>query len=119
MLREAQVFSLEQQFNSFLKNIIPEETISKILRSMYLGQNVILKQNSMPDIVYTHVSHSIIKRIFEKKRKIKTKRFVIINEEAQNSFDVTEEGKEKNKGHVLLQVVCEGRKYGISLINVT
>jgi len=120
LLREAQVFSLEQQFNFAVDRLISEAFVEEIANKLFNGQSIILQPGIIPEMIYTRITHDIIGKIFEIKMKGKIQQgLVFVNEEAQNSFEVTEEGMERNKAHVLIKVVMEGRKYNTSLINIS
>jgi len=120
ILREAQVFSLEQQFDRVLTEILPEEFVDDVAQSLFHGQNVVIQPGEVPSMIYNRLVNSIIRQFFEKKISSKARQaVVIVNEEAQNSFEVTQEGWERDRAHPLLKVVLEGRKYNVSLVNVT
>jgi hypothetical protein len=120
LLREAQVFSLEQQFNFAVDRLLTPGFLDGLASKLFGGRSVILQPGKMADLIYTRIVHDVVSNVFERKMRKRVRQgLVIVNEEAQNSFEVTEGGKERNKGHILLKVVMEGRKYDTSLINIS
>ena len=120
ILREAQVFSLEQQFDRVLDDILPKELVNETAQSLFQGQNVIIKPGKIPHLIYNRIINNVVAQIFDEKMQSGEKQpIAIVNEEAQNSFEVTEDGQERNRTHPLLKVILEGRKYNVSLINIT
>lgn len=120
LLREAQVFSLEQQFNFAVDRLLSESFVEDVANKLFKGQSIILQPGTVPEMIYTRITHDIIGKIFERKMKGKMQQgLVFVNEEAHNSFEVNEEGMERNKAHVLIKIVMEGRKYNTSLINIS
>jgi len=120
LLREAQVFSLEQQFNFTVDRLLSEAFVEETAKKLFGGKSIILQPGAIPEMIYTRITHDIIGRIFEKKMQDKVQQgLVFVNEEAQNSFEVTDDGTERNKAHILIKVVMEGRKYNTSLINIS
>jgi len=120
ILREAQVFSLEQQFNLTIDRLLSEDFVEDTANKLFNGQSIILQPGTIPEMIYTRITHDIIGKVFERKMSEKIQQgIVVVNEEAQNSFEITEEGMERNKAHVLIKIVMEGRKYNASLINIS
>ncbi len=124
ILRESQIFNIEQQFETLVKNGIHPKAVEEIYTRLQRQERIILRPGRFTDFIYTRICHGLISEVFQlaKKRKKETDErlgFVIINEEAQNSFNVDEYGEERERNHPLLRVVHEGRKYGIAIINIT
>ncbi|MFH0896530.1 MAG: hypothetical protein V1850_00570 [Candidatus Bathyarchaeota archaeon] len=120
ILREAHVFSLEQQFNFAVDRLLTEAFVKSIAEKLFIGQTVIVQPGAIPELIYTRIAHDIVERIFERKMTEKIGQgIVVVNEEAQNSFEVNEDGMERNKVHPLIKIVMEGRKYNTSLINIS
>ncbi len=120
ILREAQVFSLEQQFDRAVDSILSDKFMNDITEPLFRGQNVILQPGTVPEMIYSRIAQGIVRKVLERKMQKREERgIVVVNEEAQNSFEVTEDGLERNKAHPLLNVIFEGRKYNVSIINIT
>ncbi len=124
MLRDAQVYNVEQQFDRLIKESLRPKVVEQLFSRVYSGGRVILRPGKLPDFIYTRISHAIISEMFETGKRMKRDqqarlRIVIINEEAQNSYNVDEQGEERDRNHPLLKIVHEGRKYGVAIINVT
>lgn len=124
MLREAQLFNLEQQFDRLVEDALDVKMVEELFSQLHRTGRIILRPGKFPDFVYTRLSHEIINKIFEISKRMKREqearlRIVIVNEEAQNSFNVDENGEELDKSHPLLKVIHEGRKYGVAVVNIT
>lgn len=124
MLREAQVYNMEQQFERLIKDSLRPKVVEELFSRVYGGGRVILRPGKLPDFIYTRISHTIIEQMLEIGKRMKRTqearlRMIVINEEAQNSFNVDDNGEERDRNHPLLKVVHEGRKYGIAIINIT
>lgn len=124
IIRESQEYNIEQQFERLIKDSIRAEAIEEIYERLQKAQRIVLRPGRFPDFIYTRISHSLIEEIFQlakKRRKGAEEKLgvVIINEEAQNSFNVDEYGEDRERNHPLLRVVHEGRKYGFAIINIT
>ncbi len=124
MLREAQVFNLEQQFDRLVEDALDIKMVEELFSHLYRAGRIVLRPGKFPDFIYTRISHGMIEKIFEIAKRTKREgdarlKIVIINEEAQNGFNVTSDGEEADKNHPLLRVIHEGRKYGVATINIT
>jgi hypothetical protein len=120
ILREAQVFSLEQQFNFAVSRLMTPEFLEDLAEKLFRGTTIILQPGHMSELVFTRLAHDLIATVFERKMQRQVPQgLVIVNEEAQNSFEITENGMERNKSHILIKLVMEGRKYQTALINIS
>ncbi len=124
MLREAQLYNVEQQFERALQETLNEEYVSQFFSRLSKGERIVLRPGSFPDLIYTRLCHRLIDEVFTRWKKMQKGaparlRICVVNEEAQNSFSVDEQGEEKDRNHPLLRIVHEGRKYGFGIINIT
>jgi hypothetical protein len=96
------------------------EFLEDLAEKLFVGTTVILQPGRMSELVFTRLAHDLIAEVFERKMQRKVLQgLVVVNEEAQNSFEITENGMERNKSHILIKLVMEGRKYQTALINIS
>ena len=120
LLREANVFSLEQQFNFAVDRLLTEAFVNSIIEELFTGQSIIVQPGTISEMIYTRITNDIVEKIFKRKMTEKVGQgIIVVNEEAQNAFEVNEDGMERNKAHPLIKIVMEGRKYNTSLINIS
>jgi len=123
ILREAQIYNLEQQISRLLDSAIQSKFVAQTYDYLLSGGKVILRPGGTSEEVYTMVAHRVIDDLFIRCKHLKeepeTLSFVVINEEAQNSFEVAEDGRDYTRNHPLLRLINEGRKYGVSLVNIS
>ena len=119
ILKETQIFNVEQQLDRAL-DMLSEELVGGIVEDLEHGRSVVIQPGRVPEMVFTPLTLRIIGKVFEARVSGGSwPGLVVVNEEAHNSFEVDEAGFERNRAHILVRLVLEGRKYDVSLVNVT
>lgn len=120
LIRDSIMFSIEQQFNASTERSLPPPLIREVSAKLAQGKTIILRPGAASEIAYTRISHDIIQKVFEAKiREKQTSPLAVVNEEAHNSYEIAENGMERNRAHIMVRIILEGRKYNTSLINLS